>query len=203
MFSTLKAFVVLSALVVMAGPAVVSAEKTDKDEPIGELTYRLSDGSEDWPEAKRTKIVNAMDEAVALYNKHARFKKELRISYNPDVPTADANYNGHIRFGGSISTRTALHEISHTLGVGTTKAWRKLLVDGEWTGTRASKLIQEFDGEEAVVNGDRQHFWPYGLNFPREDGAEKRIRHIRIVEALARDMELPVTLPEPKKRVDR
>lgn len=158
----------------------------------GALTYALSPGSASWPETKRAQIVKAMDEAVALYNRYAPFEKSLRVSYVPSVPTADGNYNGHIRFGGSISTRIALHEIAHTLGVGTTGAWRKGLKEGKWSGPSAVALVQGFDGPNTILRGDRQHFWPYGLNYDREDGAVKRIRHVLMVESLCRDMALPV-----------
>ena len=156
----------------------------------GGLRYRLSDGSENWPPEIRSRIVKAMDEAVALYNEHGRFDKELRVSYSPDTPTADANFNGHIRFGGQIGSRTALHEICHTLGIGTTREYRRLLEDGRWTGEHAVAQLREFDGPDAVLKGDRQHFWPYGLNYDREDGSEQRVRHVKMVIALRKDMGL-------------
>lgn len=163
----------------------------------GKLTYKLSEGWEQWPPKKRQRIVAAMDTAVSLYNKHARFKKKLVVSYNLGTPTADANYRGRIRFGKSIGARTALHEISHTLGVGTTKKWRSMIKGGRWGGQHANRLLQSFDGPQAKLKGDKHHFWPYGLNYAREDGKRRRIRHVKLVEALCRDMQLPVLMPEP------
>jgi len=184
----------LFTLGVLCLPPAVWAR--DRAEPApatrGALTYTLSPGAASWPEAKRTQIVKAMDEALALYNRYAPFEKALRVSYVPSVPTADGNYNGHIRFGGTINTRIALHEISHTLGVGTTGAWQKGLRKGQWTGAGSVALVQGFDGPDTILRGDRQHFWPYGLNYDREDGVVQRVRHVLLVERLCRDMALPV-----------
>lgn len=152
------------------------------------LTYKLSEGSEKWDPEIRARIVDAMDKAVALYNEHGEFNRELTANYSPGTPTADANYNGWINFGGQIGRRTALHEIGHTLGVGTTSAWQRLLVNGKWTGPSANSLIQAFDGPGAVISGDRQHFWPYGLNFDNESSPINDIRHVKLVAAFREDM---------------
>ena len=156
----------------------------------GGLSWSFTDGADGWPSDKREAIAQAMDEAVALYNEHGGYAKALRVSYNPETPTADANFNGRIRFGGQIGARTALHEIGHTLGVGTTRQWRRLLQDGRWSGSAATELLQSWDGDDAVLKGDRQHFWPYGLNYDREDGDQARRRHVEMVAALRKDMGL-------------
>lgn len=156
----------------------------------GKLRYRLTYGNENWPPEVRERIVRAMDGAVALYNAVGTFDKELTVAYSPGTPTADANFNGHIRFGGQIGKRTALHEIGHTLGVGTTRQWRELLVEGKWTGTHANALLKTFDGPDAVLKGDRQHFWPYGLNYDKESSPENDIRHVKLVAAFRVDMGL-------------
>jgi len=104
------------------------------------------------------------------------------------TPTADGNYNGWINFGTQMNKRVALHEIAHTLGVGQHPNWRKLLVDGKWTGPRAIAQLKEFDGPDAVLKGDRQHFWPYGLNYDKEWSEQNEIRHVKMVGALREDM---------------
>ena len=153
-----------------------------------QLTWSLADGSGSWPADKRDAIVAAMNEAVALYNAHGHFPKALWANYNSGVPTAQANYDGWIDFGGSIGTRVALHEISHTLGVGTAPAWNANRSGNTWTGAAANKRVKLFDGPAATVSGDAQHFWPYGLNFDNEDSPENRIRHVKLVAALRHDM---------------
>lgn len=154
----------------------------------GPLTYGLSGGSENWPEDRRKRIVAAMDAAVVFFNEHAKFKKHVTANNSPGTPTADANYDGWINWGGSISRRVALHEISHTLGIGTHPEWHKHIKDGKWTGRHAVAQLKEFDGPDAVLHADRQHFWPYGLNFDNESNPQADLRFIKMVEAFRKDM---------------
>ena len=137
---------------------------------------------------KRAEVTKAMDAALALYNAMGEFDKKITASYNPGTPTADGNYNGNIRFGGQIGKRTALHELGHVLGVGTHWKWNELLKDGKWTGPHALAQLRAFDGPEAVLYGDRQHFWPYGLNFEHESSPENDRRHVLMVAAFRRDL---------------
>jgi len=152
------------------------------------LTYTLVSGNELWPADKRAAIVAAMDEGVAHYNAYGYFPKALTVNYDTNVPTANGNYNGRINFGGQISPRTAIHEIGHTLGVGTVAAWSTYNGGGTWSGARANARIQLYDGPSATIGCDTQHFWPYGLNFAPEDAYLTRIRHVRMVAALRWDM---------------
>ena len=162
------------------------------------LRYRLVDGHESWdPEIKR-RVVEAMDAAVAVYNAHGSFDRELTVNYHPGVPTAEANYDGRITFGKQIGRRTALHEIGHTMGVGTTRQWRANLKEGVWQGKTATSLVQAFDGPAAVLKGDRMHFWPYGLNFENETSPVNEIRHVKLVIALRRDMALNDGFEKPQ-----
>lgn len=156
--------------------------------PQGAITYQLSGGSEKWPEERKKAITDAMDAAVTFYNEHANFKKQLTANNSPGTPTADANYSGWINWGGSISRRVALHEISHTLGIGTHENWGKNIKDGVWIGKHARALIREFDGKDAVLRADRMHFWPYGLNFDNESDKKSDLRHVKMVEAMRKDM---------------
>ena len=154
----------------------------------GPLTYQLSKGYEKWPEERRRAIVEAMDAAVAFFNEHAQFKKSVTANNSPGTPTADANWDGWINWGGSISRRVALHEIAHTLGVGTHARWMENIKDGKWTGQYALSQLREFDGPDAVLHADRMHFWPYGLNFDNESSPEKDLRFVKMVAALRKDM---------------
>jgi len=153
-----------------------------------QLTYQLAGNNASWPAAKRSAIISAMDTAVAIYNANGYFPKNLTANYSASVPTAQANYSGWIDFGGSISSRVALHEISHTLGVGTYWNWDPKVNAGKWTGARALARVALFDGTGSVLNCDGTHFWPYGLNYDYEDSTTNRVRHVKMVSALRWDM---------------
>lgn len=168
--------------------AATEAAPTADKSAVGHVEFKLSGGSEKWPEDRRKRIVDAMDAAVAFYNKNARFRKSVTANNNPGTPTADSNYDGWINFGGAISRRVALHELAHTLGVGTHPKWQENIKDGIWTGKNAIAQLREFDGDKAVLHADRQHFWPYGLNFDNESSKENDIRHVKMVIAMRKDM---------------
>lgn len=153
------------------------------------LHYVLTDAAKNAPEEIRNKIVQVMDQAVALYNANGDFDKEIRANYNKGTPTAEGNIDGLITFGGQIGYRTALHELGHTMGVGTHPKWRSLIKDGLWTGKHALTQLHEFDGPDAVLHCDRQHFWPYGLNYDQEGGDVNSVRHVKMVIALMKDLE--------------
>lgn len=137
-----------------------------------------------------TQISNSMAEAVNIYNSNGSFDKHLNAYYNAGVPTAQANYDGVITFGGSRNTRVAIHEISHTLGIGTHSAYWSLMTGGTWLGPTGNAVLSGFDGAGSVMNGDSQHMWPYGLNYDTEDSYTNRIRHVAIVLAMRCDMSI-------------
>ncbi|TCO09863.1 hypothetical protein [Natronoflexus pectinivorans] len=138
------------------------------------------------------RITVAMDEALYYYNKYTAFEKHLNVYYNPDVPTADGNFNGTIRFGNKNTMQkvTAMHEIAHTVGVGTTNHWRSnLIVGGVYQGANATSMLRYLTGNAtARLNGDAAHFWPYGLNFYHEYSSEQDlINHCKIVYSMTLD----------------
>lgn len=184
-------------------PKLVQASAVDKAsatgfsgtaEPIDfsgqPMVYRLHDSQVLWPPEKRRRIVEAMNAAVALYNELGEFPKGVIASYNRTVPTADGNYNGNIRFGGTINRRVALHELGHVLGVGQHPRWDSFIKEGKWTGEHALAQLREFDGPDAVLHADRQHFWPYGLNYDEESDSDPEAdrRHVLMVAAFRRDL---------------
>ncbi|KAL2281333.1 hypothetical protein FJTKL_11746 [Diaporthe vaccinii] len=111
------------------------------------------------------KIEAAMKAAVAHYAKFSDATKKLTIQYEPSVATADGNYNGNIRFGSNrsyMTERTAMHEISHTLGIGQTAAFDTKCAANDWA--TATPLLRSWDGASAKINCGGGHIWPYGLN---------------------------------------
>lgn len=162
----------------------------------GHITYTLARASNPTADQQDaySRITTAMDQALAVYNCYVPATKALSISYVPSVTTADGNYNGAIRFGNKSTMQqiTAMHEIGHTLGVGTYSGWSSKLSNGVWTGSAANTVLRSITGDQsAAVHGDSQHFWPYGLNYTSEvTGTGDLINHCKIVAGLRKDMGL-------------
>jgi len=145
---------------------VYKASETGQN--MGKVTYTLAFDSAAHPEPYRL-IKTAMDSACYYFNKYTPFIKNIRVVYNAGVPTAQANYHGEIDFGANTRymwVGTAMHEMCHYFGSGTTNEWEAKMVNGVWTGTVADALIKSINGGE--IHGDTQHFWPYGINQKEE-----------------------------------
>lgn len=136
-------------------------------------------------------ITASMNKAVKRYNKWGNFDKTIRVSYVPSVPTADANFDGSIRFGANPAHQgesTALHELAHCMGVGTSPRWSSPLVVGnKFVGAKALQWVKYYDGANAIINCDNFHFWPYGINFSNEFSEGNADRHVRLVWAMKLD----------------
>ncbi|KAM0278612.1 hypothetical protein ACHAQH_005087 [Verticillium albo-atrum] len=134
------------------------------------------------------KIEAAMRLAVARHSRLGTATKTLRVYYTPGVPTAEASFNGDVRFGTNrayMNERTALHEISHTLGIGQTAAFNRKCAAGDWA--TALPLLRSWDGAGAVINCGGSHIWPYGLNYDNEWSTTNADRHVRLINAMIRD----------------
>jgi hypothetical protein len=160
----------------------------------GRVTYTLSRATSPTAQEKATydAISCAMDMATAYYNCYTNITKSLSVSYVPSVPTADGNINGSIRFGstGSMNCITAMHEIAHTVGIGTSSKWSSLVSNGTFTGTNATAQLRTVTGNQSdVLHADSQHFWPYGLNYTTEvSSTADLVDHCQIVVAIRRDL---------------
>lgn len=164
----------------------------------GHVTYTLA--RESSPTAQQLaaydKITQAMDTALLYYNCYTDITKALNISYVPTVATADGNSNGSIRFGSNASMNkvTAMHEISHTLGIGTASKWSSLISNGQFTGTNAKTQVAKLpvlEAADGIVHADNQHFWPGGLNYESEGQSEADlIAHCQMVVAIRKDLGL-------------
>ncbi|KAK7947897.1 uncharacterized protein PG986_008783 [Apiospora aurea] len=135
-----------------------------------------------------TKIESAMKLAAARHARLGSASKNIRVHYTPGVPTAEANYNGDLRFGSNrayMNERTALHEVSHTLGVGQTAAFDRKCAAGDWA--TALPLLRSWDGPGAKINCGGSHFWPYGLNYDNEWSETNADRNVLMVNAMIKD----------------
>ncbi|KAG9203890.1 hypothetical protein G6514_002051 [Epicoccum nigrum] len=148
---------------------------------------KVSNPSADQSDAY-AKIEAAMRLAVARYDRLGSATKNIRVAYVPGVPTAEANFNGDLRFGSNrayMNERTAMHEISHTLGIGQTNAFNTKCASGDWR--TALPLLRSWDGASAVINCGGSHIWPYGLNYDTEWSETNANRHVQLINAMIRD----------------
>lgn len=190
------AVIAVLAATVLAGPGVAQAAPQAAPVPkeqvaAATITWtleRAANPTQDQQTAYNL-ITAAMNAAVARYNNVSDLGKTITVRYDPGVPTADGNINGTIRFGnrGYMTERTALHEIAHTIGVGTSSRWSSLGGSGTWRGAQATALVKQFDGSGATLSTGGGHFWPYGLNYENEFSNTAANRHVQIVAAMVRD----------------
>ncbi|MFG2028616.1 hypothetical protein [Streptomyces sp. NPDC048825] len=184
----------------LAGPGVAQATPQAAPQAAPAARERVAAASITWSLERASNptqdqlaaydlITRAMNSAVARYNNLSDLGKNITVRYDPGVPTADGNINGTIRFGNRayMTERTALHEIAHTIGVGTSSGWSRLGGSGTWTGAQAMALVRQFDGSGAKLSTGGGHFWPYGLNYENEFSNTAADRHVQIVAAMVRD----------------
>ena len=157
---------------------------------FAEVTYTLhksANPSSDEQDAYK-RITTVMDSAVKLYNTYSNLSKFINVYYAPGVPTAEASSNGDLRFGENRSymvVPTAMHEMGHTMGIGTTSEYAATCVDGVFRDDKVQAKLREMDGPNAELHCDRQHIWPYGLNQASEAKSEQDlINHVILVETI-------------------
>ncbi|TDD93833.1 hypothetical protein [Flavobacterium cellulosilyticum] len=128
--------------------------------------------------AAYVRIRAAFEDATYYYNNFTSVEKHLTINYSPGTPTADGNISGWINMGSNQSyqrTGTAMHEIAHTIGVGTHGQWG-ILMKGTWQGNRVKEILRVLTGSTtSELLGDGQHFWPYGINGANEDNGDEML----------------------------
>ncbi len=139
--------------------------------------------------AKKAQITTVMNEAVAVYNSTTNFNVDINVAYHPGVPTAEASYNGELKFGGSINTQVAIHEIAHYLGSGTTWQWDGQFGGGNvWNGAMLKHFVKNAEGPGGEIYKSGVHYYPYGFNYGSEDSPNARRRLPRLIEAMRFDM---------------
>lgn len=159
---------------------------------IKEGNFTWSFWWEDTNEPAFGRLREAFDKAAWYYNNFTSIEKHVNVNYNTGTPTADANFDGWINFGANPDyqrTGTAMHEMAHTVGVGThAKYWE--LMQGSWQGNRANQILQMMTNDpNAEIHGDNTHFWPYGINGAHEDdGSEMMyIIHALVLQGMKVD----------------
>jgi hypothetical protein len=159
----------------------------------GSVSYMLQQKSA--PSSAETmayaRIRMAMDTAVEKYNCYTNLSRQVNVTYDPNVQTADGSTGGTIRFGSEASMHfvTAMHELGHVFGVGSTQ-FKPLVQNGVFTGQTATAEMRRISSDPmATVKSDGTHFWPYGLNYVSEYKSEADlISHCAIVVAIRKDL---------------
>lgn len=175
---------------VMGDPQKVS-------EITGNVTFTLDIDKNKYPR-QYALIEEAMDSACYYYNHYTPFEANVHVYYNEGIPTAQAGYHGSIGFGANeryMYVGTAMHEMAHFFGSGTTTIWKSLMVGGIWQGESGKAVCLELTGD--VLKGDNNsspvHYWPTGINQREEiKSAQDLVNHAKVVKAmLVDDCKLP------------
>ena len=175
-------------------PKISGDEMISTSGKAGNITYTFhmpKDATDEDIEVFR-QMDAALREATGCYNLNTTgIRQEITVRYSPGTATADGSSNGNIRLGRYARTqRVCMHEIAHTLGVGTSPSWEKLVVNGVFTGINATQALRDATHDpNAILHADRMHFWPYGLNYDSEVTSPKDfVNHCRIVSAIISDL---------------
>ncbi len=172
---TAAGFVLLFALFVV--PAALRAD----------ITYTLQ--FDPASSAQAQQVANSVAVAAAFYNQHGSFNKHWNVYYNPGIPTAEANYNGYMGYGGTRNERVVFHEAAHTFGMGTHSSYPGLISGGVWKGFYGNRAQAEsFAAYSDGLHGDGHAIWPGGFNYDNEDGTVARHHHTRVMAAIRADM---------------
>jgi hypothetical protein len=89
-----------------------------------------------------------------------------------------------------------MHEIGHTVGIGTVSQWATHVVNGLFAGTNTAQQLQTINAGlttplDTAIHADTQHFWPYGLNYASEATSTSiLVDHCLIVVAIRKDLGL-------------
>ena len=182
-------------------PICINPINPDIPQPLIHITYKLIQaGHPNADELSAYKLIKqVMDSAIHYYNLYTSASQQITITYvTTKGVRADAGPNGKMRFGPErtyMNVGTAMHEISHTVGVGTTGKWKSFMhIDAPtgkviFKGKNATNMLREITGDKnALIFMDNQHFWPYGLNYVREYKTKSDlINHCKIINAMIKD----------------
>ena len=101
------------------------------------------------------------------------------LHYASGTPTADCSYGGWMRIGPNTSYQqagTIMHEALHGVGVGTHSMWTNDKGDFNRNQPPVWDALRFWNNDEsAVLSGDSQHMWPYGINGAHEDNGTDQL----------------------------
>ena len=169
--------------------------------PKGKVTWTYGKEGDSNTNAR---IQAAVEDAVGVINSTTQIKNfNLSVHYvygaGAGDGTADCSYGGYMRISQNASyqrTGTVLHEGGHGMGVGTSTPWtnnatyRASTSSGRWLGERVDRVMRFLENnDDAFLNGDGMHMWPYGINGAHEDTGARMLYHANAMvhEALGED----------------
>jgi hypothetical protein len=143
------------------------------------------------PADAATRIRNAINAAVAVYNEWSNYTKTINVYYNSGVATADGNYNGTIRFGAGSQYQndlTAFHEVNHVMGCGTWGTWQSNVDNNAklWLGANGIAMSEQYFPDNTLKADFHIHWVGSG---PTQNVDMFR-EGVHIVGALRQDMGL-------------
>ncbi len=153
----------------------------------GDITYTLQFTPSSSPQAQQ--VANSVAVAAAFYNQHGSFNKHWNVYYNAGIPTAEANFDGYMGYGGTRNERVVFHEAGHTFGMGTGPNYGGLISGGVWKGQYGNQAqFDTYNDFGDGLHGDGHAVWPSGFNYDNEDGFIERYWHTRIMAGIRADM---------------
>jgi hypothetical protein len=143
------------------------------------------------PADAATRIRNAVNAAVAVYNEWSNYTKTINVYYNSGVATADGNFNGTIRFGAGSQYQndlTAFHEVNHVMGCGTYGTWGSNVDNTAklWLGPAGIAISEQYFPDNTLKSDLHIHWVGSG---PTQNVDMFR-EGVHIVGALRQDMGL-------------
>lgn len=152
-----------------------------------DITYNLN--FDPASSGQTQQVANSVAVAAAFYNQNGSFNKHWGVNYHPGIPTAEANYDGYMGYGGNRNERVVFHEAAHTFGMGTGPNYRDLISGGVWKGKYGNQAqFDTYNNFGDGLHGDTHAVWPSGFNFDDEDGFIERYWHTRIMAGIRADM---------------
>lgn len=150
--------------------------------PKGKITWNFHNRGD---AATEKRISDAVNAACNYFNNMTCVVKTFDVTYSPGTPTADCNFQQQpwMNVGANASyqrTGTIMHEMEHGLGViPYSTQWSGSILrsgngTGDWLGDRVTEALRFWDNDsKAVLHGDNQHMWPYGINGASEDNGSE------------------------------
>ena len=143
--------------------------------PQGNIGWGIRDFSES--NANHTHLKSSAEKAFDHYwsNMTQLTTFYTSIGHNSGVPTAECSRGGWMSVGDSWNYQepgTLMHEALHGVGVGTHQMWGEF-VRNQYPVWDALRFWD--NNESAVLSGDSQHLWPYGINGAHEDNGSDQL----------------------------